>query len=125
MKLTNGELYNAKDPLAELMNLPLPIQVSYRLAKLASALDPHMLVIEQMRAKLIQTYGEQDPEKPQQMRVSPQSEGFARFAGELGILMTEEVDIDFTPVELPSTLEGIKPSILMALDKFVSVGGTN
>jgi len=121
MKLSNGEIHNATAPLARLMEQKFPIQLSYRLAKLAAILDPQLLVIEKVRAKLIQTYGEQDPDKPQQMRVNPNSESFPKFAEEYGILMSQEVEIEVEVVDLPNTLE-IEPSVLMALDRFIRLG---
>lgn len=120
MKLTNGEIFNAKEPLAKLIDLKFPVKTSYGLAKLASKLDAQLGVIEKVRQGLIQTYGEKNPDNPQQIRVSPQSEGFPKFAAELGELMNQEVEIVFDVVTLPDTLE-IEPTVLMALEKFIKV----
>ena len=120
MKLTNGEIFNAKEPLQQLIKEKFPVKVSYGLAKLASKLDAQLQVIEKVRQGLIQTYGETDPDNPRQIRVDPQSEGFPKFAEELGELMTQEIEIVFDVVTLPDTLE-IEPKVLMALEKFVKV----
>ncbi len=120
MKLTNGEIFNAKEPLAKLIKEKFPVKVSYGLAKLASKLDAQLEVIEKVRQGLIQTYGEKDPDNPQKIKVDPQSEGFPKFAEEYGELMTQEVEIVFDVVTLPDTLE-IEPTVLMALDKFIKV----
>ena len=120
MKLTNGEIFNAKEPLQKLIGEKFPVKVSYGLAKLAAKLDGQLQVIEKVRQGLIQTYGEKDPENPQQIRVSPQSESFPKFAEEYGELMMQEVELVIDVVTLPDTLE-VEPSTLMALDKFVKV----
>ena len=120
MKLTNLEIYNAKEPLSKLIQEKLPVKASYGLAKLASKLDAQLGVIEKVRQGLIQTYGEKDPDNSQQIRVNPQSENFSKFAEEYGELMVQEVEIVFDVVTLPDTLE-IDAVTLMALDKFVKV----
>lgn len=134
MKLTNGEIFNAKEPLVKLIQEKLPVKASYGLAKLAAKLDAQLGVIEKVRQGLVQTYGEKDPENPMQIRVTPTLERkdktgkstfepnpkFPKFAEEMGELMTQEVEIVFDVVTLPDTLE-IEPYILMALVKFVKV----
>ena len=120
MKLTNGEIFNAKEPLQKLLNEKLPVKASYGLAKLASKLDAQLQVIEKVRQGLITTYGEKDPDNPQQIRVLPQMESFPKFAEEYGELMAQEVEVVFEVVTLPDTLE-VEPSVLMALDKFIKI----
>ena len=120
MKLTNGEIYNAKEPLQKLMANKFPVKVSYGLAKLAAKLNDQLQVIEKVRQGLIETYGEKDPNNSQQIRVTPQSDGFKKFAEEYGELMSQAVEVVLDPVTLPDTLE-VEPAILMALEKFVKV----
>lgn len=120
MKLTNQEIFNAKEPLEKLIQEKLPVKTSYGLAKLAHKLNDQLQIIEKVRVGLFQTYGGPHPDNPRQLRVDPQSEGFPKFANELGELMTQEVEIVFEEVTLPDTLE-IEPSVLMALDRFVKV----
>ena len=120
MKLTNGEIFNAKEPLEKLLNEKLPVKTSYGLAKLAAKLNDQLQVIEKVRQGLITTYGNIDPDNPNQTRVDPQMEGFSKFMGEYGELMAQEVEIVFEVVTLPDTLE-IEPATLMALDKFIKI----
>ena len=120
MKLTNGEIFNAKEPLEKLMSEKLPVKVSYGLAKLASKLNDQLQVIDKVRHGLIETYGEVNPDNPQQISVNPQSENFSKFAKEYGELMSQEVEVVIEQVTLPETLE-VEPSVLMALDKFIKV----
>ncbi len=120
MKLTNGEIFNAKEPLEKLIQEKLPVKASYGLAKLAAKLNDQLQVIEKVRQGLIQTYGEKDPDNPMRIRVDPQGEGFSKFAEEYGELMAQEVEIVFDVVTLPDTLE-VEPAVLMALDKFIKI----
>jgi len=120
VKLTNGEIFNAKEPLQKLIQEKLPVKASYGLAKLAAKLETQLQVIEKVRQGLIQTYGEQDPDNPTQTRVDPQSEGFPKFMEEYGELMAQEVEVVFSIVTLPDTLE-VEPAVLMALDKFIKI----
>ena len=120
MKLTNGEIFNAKEPLGKLIQEKLPVKVSYGLAKLAAKLNDKLQVIEEVRQGLITTYGEKDPDNPMQTRVLPQSEGFPKFAEEMGELMAQEVEMVFDVVTLPDMLE-VEPAVLMALDKFIKI----
>ena len=120
MKLTNGEIFNAKEPLAKLMSEKFPVKVSYGLVKLAAKLNDPLQVIDKVRQGLIETYGEKNPDNPMQIRVDPKSKGFPKFAEEFGELMMQEVEVVFDVVELPDTLE-VEPVTLMALDKFIKV----
>ncbi len=120
MNLTNGEIFNAKEPLEKLLQEKLPVKASYGLAKLAAKLNDQFQVIEKVRLGLIQTYGEKDSSNPQQIRVVPGSKKFPKFAEEYGELMAQEVEIVFDVVTLPDTLE-VEPAVLMALDKFIKI----
>ena len=119
MKLTNLEIFNAKEPLEKLLQEKLPVKSSYGLAKLAAKLGDQLQIIEKVRQGLFQTYGEKD-EAARQLKIDPQSEGFPKFATEMGELMAQEVEIVIEVVTLPDTLE-VEPATLMALDKFVTV----
>ena len=120
MKLTNGEIYNAREALEKLTQAKLPLRASYELAMMATKLRNQIMVIEKLRLGLLQTYGDKDGDNPNQLKINPQSEKFPQFAKELGELMTIEVDIDIEAVTLPDTLE-VEPATLMALDKFIKV----
>lgn len=122
MKLTNGEIFNAKEPLEKLLGEKPPFEISYGLALLAAKLNDQLGVIGKVRQGLIETYGKKDKDNPMQIRVDPQSEGFSKFMSEMGELMAKEVEIVFEVVEIPSDVElKIEPSILLALLKFIKM----
>ena len=120
MKLTNGEIFNAKVPLQQLVANKFPVKTSLALVKLTQKLNEHLVPVEQVRDGLIKTYGKPDPERPQQIRVNPEDENWAKFVAEFGELMSQKVEVVFQKVTLPETLE-IEPTILMALEKFIEV----
>lgn len=125
MKLLNGEIFNAREPLQKLMEKQLPVKVSYGLAKLANKLNDQFKVIEDVRMGLIRKYGEADKERPQQISVNPEGEKYPKFVEELTELMNQEVEVVIQKVKLPQEVDGkplqIEPNILMALMQFVEV----
>jgi len=142
MKLTNNEIFSAKEPLEKLMSEKLPIKASYGLAKLAHKLNDQLQIIDEVRVGLFKTYGEPNPSNNKQLRCLPMivetddkgnvvkaADGnpimidnpvYPKFMSEMNELMAQEVEIVFEVVTLPSTLE-IEPAIVMALDKFITI----
>jgi len=135
VKLSNGDIFNAREPLQKLIGERFPVKVSYGLAKMANKLNEQLKVIDEVRNGLIKTYGTPDPENPQQIRVDPTDKNFEKFAEEFNELMAQEVEIVFEKVRLPEKVAAtcdkcshnmdkmleIEPNILMALEKFVEI----
>jgi len=133
MKLTNGEIYSAKEPLQKLLAEKPPFAVSYGLAILASKLESQLGVIEKVRNGLFQTYGDPNPQNPQQLLApkpmieddkgniveNPQA---VKFVAEYNELMAKEIEIVLDVVEIPSTVElNIEPIVLIPLMKFIKM----
>lgn len=135
MKLNNGEIFTAREPLAKLLEEKFPVKVAYGLAKLANKLQEQLKVIDDVRNGLIKTYGEPDKENPQQIKVDPEGENFGKFVEEMNELFSQEVEVVFDKVKLPEKVAAtcdkcshnmdkaleIEPSVLLQLDKFVEV----
>ena len=135
MKLNNGEIWMAREPLGKLMEQKFPVMVSYRLAKMASKLNEQLKIIDDVRSGLIKTHGVADKDNPKQMSVPLGSKGFDKFMDELAELMNQEIAVEFDKVKLPEKVGGtcdscnhnmdrmleIEPNVLVALDKFVEV----
>ena len=133
MKLTNGEIFQAKDPLQSLMEIKLPVRVSYDIAKLAIKLNDKLRAIEETKNGLIKKYGE--PGEKGQIVVKPESENFIHFVNEMGELMLVEEEVVFTKIKLPGKVTStcdkcshnmdknleIEPKTLMSLEKFIEV----
>ena len=133
MKLTNGEIFMAKEPLQKLLAEKPPFAVSYGLAVLASKLDVQLRIIEQVRNGLFQTYGSPNPDNPQQLlppkpmieddnKEMVKNPKTIKFVEEHNELMSKEVELVIDVVEIPSTVElNIEPFVLMALMKFIKM----
>lgn len=121
MKLTNGEIFNAKEPLGKLLTERMPVKASYNVAKLANKINDQYKIIDQVRLGLINKYGEPDPAMPKRKVVNQTSENFQKFVEDMNELMMQEVEIVFDEIVLPEDME-IEPSTLMALYKFIKVG---
>jgi len=141
VKVTNGELFGAKEPLEKLMGERMPVKASYGLAKLSAKVDEQLKIIDQVRGGLFKTYGEPEPTNPAQYRCQPHivemdaagemvkvnglpnmivNPSFEKFMTEMTELMEQEIEIVFDKVSLPNTLE-VAPAVLKALDRFVKV----
>jgi len=137
VKLKNGEIFSAVDALGKLtpVGTKFPVKVSLAIVKLSTKLADPYREIEEVRQGLFKTYGEVDPENPQQIKVDPKGEKYPKFISELNELFDQEVEIVFEKVKLPEKVAAtcdkcnhnmdkqfeIEPVILMALEKFVEV----
>jgi len=119
MKLKNGELWNAREPLEKLVALQLPVKTAYALAKLARKVNDQLQVISEVRNGLITKHGETVNGRVQ---ITPESKNWAAFVAEHDELMDQEVEIVFDKPVLPASLE-IDAVTLMALEKFIEVAG--
>ena len=133
MKLNNGDIFSAQEPLRKLIEQKFPVMVSYKLSKLVMKLNEQFKVVEEVRMGLIKKYGEADEKGNSQ--VKPEGENWAKFVEEFNELMAQEVEVVIEKVKLPEKVSStcdkcnhnmdksleIEPNILIALDKFVEV----
>ena len=133
MKVTNGDIFTAREPLTKIMEQKFPVMVSYKLAKMMSKLNGQYKVIEDVRNGLIKKYGEKDEKG--NIQVKPDGPNWTVFIGDFNELMALETEIVFEKVKLPEKVAAvcdkcshnmdrpleIEPKTLMALDKFVEV----
>ena len=133
MKLTNGDIFTAKEPLQVLLEQRFPVRTAYGLAKLSSKLNEQLKVIDKVRNGLINQYGVKDDKGG--MSVKPDSPDWEKFAGEFNELMAQEVEVVIEKVKLPERVAAtcdachhnmdrlleIEPKILLQLEKFIEV----
>ena len=133
MKLTNGDIFQAQEPLRAIMEQKFPVMVSYKLSKLVMKLNEPFKVIEEVRNGLIKKYGEADGKG--NTAVKQEGENWVKFLAEFNELMGQETEIVIEKVKLPEKVAAtcdkcnhnmdkaleIEPKILMALEKFVEV----
>ena len=130
----NGDIFNARGPLQELIAIRLPVLTSYRLALMTNKLNEQLVVMEDVRRGLIQQYGTPD-EGGRNLSVPEDSENYPAFMGEFSELMAVEVKIALEKVVLPQKVSAtcdvchhnmdrdleIESRILLALIEFVEV----
>ncbi len=123
MKVLNREIFVTREPLDKLGEIDLPVEVSFQVARLANKLMGEQQIIEAVRMGLVRKYGKATEDG--QIRVDPANENFPKFAEDFDALMTQEVELIVDKVILPRMVDGkplqIKASILMPLEKFVTV----
>lgn len=117
MKVTALDIITATQGIGELMGMPLPIALSFKLARLAKAITAEAKVIYEERDKLIRKYGETNEKGETQ--VKPNSPNIEAYNADAKTLFSQEVTLDLEPVELPATLE-VKPGTLLAAIPFVT-----
>jgi hypothetical protein len=120
MKLTNADIFSAREPLQKLVNEKLPVVVSYKLAKLANKLNEQFQIIESVRQGLVKKYGK-PTEDGQSVSIKQDSEDWTRFVEEFNELMSQEVELVVEKVKFANVTLDIEPSVLMALEKFIEV----
>ncbi len=120
MFLTNLEVLQVWEPLQKLMAEKLPIKVSYRLSKLAQKLGDQHKLLDGLRNKLINDYGEANDKG--QMQVSVDSPNWNVFESELTDLLEGGIELDIADrITLPDKDIKIEAATLLALDKFINL----
>lgn len=132
MRVKNGELYLAREPLRKLIEQKFPVKVAWGLAKLANKLNDNLRPVDETRNGLIKKYGTQEGS---QYHISPGDEAWEAFSREHEELMAQEVEMVFDKVRIPEKVAGacdkcshnmdicltIEPNVLMALEQFIEV----
>jgi len=118
MKLTNGDIYNARESLMALLEEKMPVGTSLKLAKLANKLNVELKAIEVVRNGLIKMYGTSGENG--QIEIKVDSPDFGKFSKEFEELMAHEVEVEVDKIKLPENLS-IEPKVLMSIERFIEV----
>lgn len=95
----------------------LPVMISYRILKIARALEPHAAIVNTLRNKLIEKYGVvEDGIK----RVQPNTKEMKEFLKDFNEVLKQEVEVEFEPVKLPNDIN-ISVRDLAAIEKLVII----
>ena len=124
MKVSNKVIFNAREPLKRLLGIKLPVLVGYELLKIERQIASQWEIIDRLRNDLIKRYGEEVPVGPPgDYSIKSTDKGFEKFSKELEKLFDEGIDITFKVVLLPRNIQ-IEPFVLMALEQFIVIEGT-
>lgn len=115
----NGEIWQAKAALDEIMKEPWPVKTAYGLAKLARRVGEAVQSIDRVRVGLVTQYG--SPQENGQVGIMPGHDNWEQFVTAYNELMNEEDAIECARVVLPDVSIEVKPSVLMALDPFIEM----
>ena len=120
MKFTLAEIRWMQRGLATITQMSLPIKTSYRVSKLLKSCNDEMGNVEKAREELVKRFSVEDPAKPGELQVTPENE--EKFRVEFAQLLKEEVEIEFTPINLSDFGDDIKitPMELASLSKIIN-----
>lgn len=110
-------IVNAREAMRKLAGQELPVQESYRVAKLIKAMNAEIAIYDEARIKLCEKYGELAENKREYTILKG-----AEFNRELSSLLDMEVELDLKKVTLPLGL-CITPSDVISLSDFVEIEG--
>ena len=118
MKITIGELFNAKIPIERLIQCKVPVKAGFAIAKLTEAINKELVISGKMHDDLVMEYGEETPAGSKNYAVLPTNPNYGLFHQKLDELKAITVEMNVNPIILPEVLE-IEPAVLMALEKFI------
>ena len=90
MKL--NQIIGSQESLSKLLELKLPIKVSYKISKLINKIQPDLKIYEEKRMDLFKEYGILDEEK-QVYNLKP--ENIEKFSEDLKTLLDTDIEVDF------------------------------
>ena len=139
MKVKNNEILNAVGALNKLLEVKLPVRTSFQIAKLASKIKEPLEAFNKVRDGLVKTYGvtsEQGTTPGSTIIKTKNPEDLQKFADEFEELMNQETELVVDTIKLPEKVAAtcdachhnmdksleIEPAILVALERFISVG---
>ena len=115
MKITNGELFTAKEPLLKLIKERMPVKTSLSLRILIQKLNEYLVPAEQTRDDLIRKYGK---EQNGQFIIEPSDTNFIQYMKEYAELIAIENELGVVAIKLPEDIT-VEAWVILALEKFV------
>ncbi len=97
MKLKLKQIVDSKKQIQDLLEIKLPVKISYRINKLVNKLDPELVIYENKRNELIKELGEK-VEGTETVQVK--TENIPKFIEEMNILNDIDVEVDFEKIKV-------------------------
>jgi hypothetical protein len=121
MKITNADVFYSRESIAKILNLPLPIVTSFKIAQLGSELSRKLTDIDTARNTIINKYGKKDAQG--NASVEPNGKNWSAFVTEFNELLAQEIEIDFSDkIVIPSDTKGeLEPAVFLSLNKFIGI----
>lgn len=91
-----SELWQLKDPIANLMEQKLPVKTSYWLIQSIKKINAELQNLEEQKNVIVSKYGKLN-EETEMVQVLPDSEDYEKFRQELEEVLNIEVTLDIQP----------------------------
>ncbi|MEI6532483.1 MAG: hypothetical protein WCO06_01445 [Candidatus Roizmanbacteria bacterium] len=112
MKVKLSQVVNSSEDIKKLLEVKLPVKVSYRLSRLVSKLQPYLTIYEAKRNELVKEFGEA-PDKEGNVKVKD-PEKLKQFMAKFSELLSEDIDIDFEKIKIDTLGDmSIEPKLLL------------
>ena len=120
MKLSNEKLANSINVLSKLINMELPIKLSYAFSKNITKIDRELEVYNKERQRLIEKYGEKDEEGKLKVKENGNinildADNFNKDIKEI-LEIENEIDIHIIDLESINADVNITPGDLIVID---------
>jgi hypothetical protein len=96
MMIKLSQVYNSMEALNRLSELPIPVTISFKLAKLLKQLTNEIELLEKLRQKLIKQYGKED----ETGNFTVLEENKEVFFKEFTDLLNTKITIEFEPISI-------------------------
>jgi len=96
MKFALGEIRGMKDPLTVLIEKQIPIKAAWKLNRLIKSFDKELGEIEEFRVNLVQKLGDTGEDG----NIQVPKDKMSIFVEEFNELLSQEVDIEFDPIDI-------------------------
>lgn len=96
-EVTLAELKSIEPSLNKLIQMQLPIKISYRLAKVLKKISQELATLEETRHMLVKKYGELNEETQQIVVPNDKTQD---FVDEMQIILDEIYELEFIPMDI-------------------------
>ena len=96
-EVTLAELKSIEPSLNKLIQMQLPIKISYRLAKVLKKISQELVTLEETRHMLVKKYGELNEETQQIVVPNDKTQD---FVDEMQIILDEIYELEFIPMDI-------------------------
>ena len=106
MKVKIKDIYSCRNALAKVASSEMPINMSFKFARMLKALNEEYSTIEEQRVGLVQKHGEKVSDSEHQIKSDEQKE---KFMKDFEKLLDEEIDVDYEKISI-NDMQGINIS---------------
>ena len=123
IEYTHGEVLAMGAVLQDLIKLDVPARVGLRIQRLAQDINKDYILVKNKLDDLVRKYGEKSGEgNAAKFTLAPESEKWPEYLQERADLLNDVITrAGWTPVVLPAKTEHVPASLLIVMERLVSV----